>query len=151
MCQLKCMASIPRQAVCVGSLLLHCTATCKGSILCTTGAYLLGSSLTAKEVFLESGSRLLKFIQAVLLSFNETMSVLCLAQWAEPLTLWNLFQRWGKAEEVTSSVTAVTQNDFLLMVASFAQFAVECEDVVWNPYTVGGLTCCLRILRHGAE
>ena len=98
LCQLKCTASTPCQAVRVGSLLLYCTATCKGSILCTASAYLLGSGLTPKEVLLECGSRLLKLIQAVLLSFNETMRVLCLAQWAEPLTLWNLFQRWGKAE-----------------------------------------------------
>lgn len=151
MCRLKCMCSIPCQAVCVGSLLPHCTARCNDGILCTASAYLLGSSLTPKEVFLEGCSRLLKLIQAVLLSFNETVRVLCLAHWAEPLTLWNLFQRRGQAEEVTSSITAVTQNDFFFMVASFAQFAVECEDVVWNPYTVGGLTCCLGILRHVAE
>lgn len=53
-------------------------------------AHLLGCSLTPKEVFLEAGSRLLKLIQAVLLALNKAVCILCLTQWAEPLTLWDL-------------------------------------------------------------
>ncbi len=113
--------------------------------------YLLGCSLTTKEVFLEGGSCLFKLVQAVLLAFNKAMRVLCFAERAQPLAFWDLVQRRGQAEQVTTPITAITENDLLLMMTSFAELTVECEDVVWNTDAVRRLTCRLRLLRQSEK
>ena len=47
---------------------------------------------------------------------------------------------------MAASVTPITENDLFFMVASLAQFTVECEDVIWHPDPVRGLTGGLGIL-----
>ena len=88
-------------------------------------AHLFGSSLTAKEAFLEAGGCLLKLIQAVLLAFHKAMCLLSFAHRAQPLPLRHLLQGRGQAEQVTAPVTAVTQNNLLLMMAALTQLAIQ--------------------------
>ena len=107
---------------------------------------LLSSSLTTKEVLLESRSCLFKFIQAVLLTLNKAGCVFCFAQRAEPVAIWNFLQRRRQAKQVAPSVAPVAQNDFFFMVASLAELTVQCIDVVWHPDAVRGLTSRVRVL-----
>lgn len=47
---------------------------------------------------------------------------------------------------MTASVTSITEKNLFFMMASLAQFTVECEDVVWHPDAVRGLTGSLGLL-----
>ena len=69
--------------------------------------------------------------------FNEAMSMFCHAGGTDPVSLWDSIQRRRQAEHMAAFITMITKNDLLLMMASIAQFTLECENVVWHSYVLG--------------
>ena len=85
------------------------------------------------------GADLLGSSQAVLLPLNKAVCIFSFARGTQPLALWNLLQGGRQTKQMAALVTAIAQNDLLLVMTAFAQLAVEREDVVWHT----NLVCCL--------
>lgn len=96
-------------------------------------AYRASAGVMVLEVLpLEVPSNLLEFRHAVLLALPEgsAFGVGLNAQRAHPVALWHLLQRRVQAEEVAAPIALVAQDDLRFVMATFAELAVEREDVV---------------------
>ncbi len=100
-------------------------------------AYRASAGVVVLEVLpLEVASNLLELRHAVLLALPEssTFGLSLNAQRADPVALWHLLQRRVQAEEVAAPIALVAQYDLRFVMATFAQLAIEREDVVRHSY-----------------
>ena len=88
--------------------------------------------MVLEELPLEVSSNLLKLRHAVFFALPKcsTFGVSLNAQRADPVALWHLLQRRVQAEEMAAPIALVAQYDLRFVMATFAQLAVEGEDIV---------------------
>ena len=100
-------------------------------------AYRASAGVMVLEVLpLEVCSNLLELRHAVLLALPEgsTFGVGLNAQRADPVALWHLLQRRVQAEEVAAPIALVAEDDLRFVMTTFAELAIEREDVVRHSY-----------------